>query len=76
MVVGLGPQLLAALARRSEGLSVYPDDAHGSVALPSTPAAVAGAIVDALSGFTRSTTGAWFWCPPMHDGRPDLRSIN
>lgn len=32
-------------------------------------------IVDALFGFTRPITGAYFWCPPMRDGRLDLRAL-
>lgn len=30
-------------------------------------------ISDALFKFTRPLTGAYFWCPPMHDGRLDIR---
>lgn len=32
-------------------------------------------IVDALFGFTRPISGAYFWCPPMRDGRLDLRAL-
>ena len=32
-------------------------------------------IVDALFGFTRPVTGAYFWCPPMREGRLDLRAL-
>jgi putative iron-dependent peroxidase len=32
-------------------------------------------IVDGLFSFTRPLTGAFFWCPPMKDGKPDLSSI-
>lgn len=32
-------------------------------------------IVDALFGFTRPLTGAYFWCPPMVDGRLSLRAL-
>ncbi len=32
-------------------------------------------IVDAIFGFTRPVTGAYFWCPPMRDGRLDLRAL-
>lgn len=32
-------------------------------------------IVDGLFSFTRPLTGAFFWCPPMKDGQPDLSSI-
>ena len=31
--------------------------------------------VDALFGFTRPVTGAYFWCPPVRRGRLDLRVI-
>ena len=32
-------------------------------------------IVDALFTFTRPVTGAYFWCPPVRNGRLDLRAI-
>jgi putative iron-dependent peroxidase len=32
-------------------------------------------IVDALFRFTRPVTGAYFWCPPMAGGQPDLRAL-
>lgn len=32
-------------------------------------------ISDALFGFTRPISGAYFWCPPMQDGRPDLQML-
>jgi putative iron-dependent peroxidase len=32
-------------------------------------------IVDALFRFTRPLTGAYFWCPPVRNGRIDLRAI-
>jgi putative iron-dependent peroxidase len=32
-------------------------------------------ISDALFHFTRPLSGAYFWCPPMKDGRLDLRAI-
>ena len=32
-------------------------------------------IVDALFTFTEPETGAYFWCPPMHDGQLDLRAL-
>jgi putative iron-dependent peroxidase len=31
-------------------------------------------IVDALFSFTRPVSGAYFWCPPMLNGRLDLRA--
>ena len=32
-------------------------------------------VVDALFRFSRPVTGAYFWCPPMRDGRLDLRAV-
>jgi putative iron-dependent peroxidase len=32
-------------------------------------------VQDGLFGFSRPVTGANFWCPPMHDGRLDLRHL-
>jgi putative iron-dependent peroxidase len=32
-------------------------------------------ITDALFRFTRPLTGAYFWCPPLHAGRLDLRAL-
>jgi putative iron-dependent peroxidase len=32
-------------------------------------------IVDALFGFTRPATGGYFWCPPLSEGRLDLRVL-
>jgi putative iron-dependent peroxidase len=32
-------------------------------------------IADALFGISRPVTGAYFWCPPMKEGRLDLRRI-
>ena len=32
-------------------------------------------IVDALFTFSEPETGAYFWCPPMHQGRLDLRAV-
>jgi putative iron-dependent peroxidase len=32
-------------------------------------------VPDALFGFSRPTTAAWFWCPPMRDGRLDLAGV-
>jgi putative iron-dependent peroxidase len=29
--------------------------------------------VDALLGFTRALSGGYYWCPPLHEGRLDLR---
>ena len=32
-------------------------------------------IVDALFTFSEPETGAYFWCPPMHNGQLDLRAL-
>ncbi|MDR0478959.1 MAG: Dyp-type peroxidase [Burkholderiaceae bacterium] len=32
-------------------------------------------IADALFGFSRPVTGAYFWCPPMRGGRLDLSAL-
>lgn len=32
-------------------------------------------IVDALFSFSHPVTGGYYWCPPLQDGRLDLRSI-
>ncbi len=32
-------------------------------------------IVDALFQFTKPVNGAYFWCPPVADGRLDLRAL-
>jgi len=32
-------------------------------------------IIDALFKFTTPVSGAYFWCPPILDGRLDLRAI-
>lgn len=32
-------------------------------------------IADALFNFTRPISGSYFWCPPMKDGKLDLRAI-
>lgn len=33
-------------------------------------------IQDALFNFTKPVTGAYFWCPPMQDGKLDLSALN
>lgn len=38
-------------------------------------AGVDDGIVDGLFSFTRPTTGAFFWCPPVVDGHLDLRAL-
>ncbi|MBX9754991.1 MAG: Dyp-type peroxidase, partial [Pseudomonadaceae bacterium] len=32
-------------------------------------------IVDGLFQFTRPLTGSYFWCPPLKDGKLDLRAV-
>ena len=38
-------------------------------------AAAEDGIADALFTFTRPVTGAYYWCPPVRNGRLDLRAI-
>lgn len=38
-------------------------------------AGVEDGIADALFRFTRPRTGAYFWCPPMRDGRLELSAL-
>jgi putative iron-dependent peroxidase len=32
-------------------------------------------LVDALFGISRPISSAYFWCPPTHAGRLDLRQL-
>lgn len=32
-------------------------------------------ITDALFSFSEPETGAYFWCPPIHNGQLDLRAL-
>lgn len=32
-------------------------------------------VADALLGFSRATSGGYYWCPPLRDGRLDLRAL-
>jgi putative iron-dependent peroxidase len=32
-------------------------------------------IIDGLFQYTRPINGGYFWCPPLHDGRLDLRAV-
>jgi porphyrinogen peroxidase len=34
------------------------------------------AITDAMFGFSRPITGAYYWCPPMKDDRLDLSKLD
>jgi putative iron-dependent peroxidase len=55
------------------------------VAFGHTPAAFAAqlnrmvgaedGVIDALFGFSRPVTGAYYWCPPMLEGRLDLTAV-
>ena len=33
-------------------------------------------VVDALLSFTRALSGGYYWCPPLHEGRLDLRALD
>jgi putative iron-dependent peroxidase len=63
---------------RSEGL-VFVAFGHSVAAFDALLRRMVGlddGVVDALFGFTRPVTGSYFWCPPMQDGRLDLRALN
>ena len=32
-------------------------------------------VVDGLLGWSHATSGGYYWCPPVHDGRIDLRAL-
>ena len=32
-------------------------------------------VIDGLFRFTQPVSGAYYWCPPVHDGRLDLRAL-
>jgi putative iron-dependent peroxidase len=32
-------------------------------------------VADALFRFTRPITGSYYWCPPLRNGRLDLRAL-
>lgn len=32
-------------------------------------------IIDAIFKFTRPVDGSYYWCPPLHDGKPDLSAL-
>ena len=63
---------------RSEGL-VFVAFGHSVAAFDALLRRMVGlddGVVDALFGFTRPVTGGYFWCPPVRDGRLDLRALN
>jgi putative iron-dependent peroxidase len=35
----------------------------------------ADGITDALFNFTQPVSGSYFWCPPMRNGKLDLRAL-
>ncbi|MFV1973459.1 MAG: Dyp-type peroxidase [Thiohalobacterales bacterium] len=62
---------------QSEGL-VFTAFGHSVVAFNALLQRMVGlddGVVDALFGFTRPVTGAYYWCPPMQDGRLDLSAL-
>jgi putative iron-dependent peroxidase len=65
-----GPSLSGGLVFVAFGASLAPFNAQ----LARMSGAEDGT-VDALFRFTRPLDGACYWCPPMQDGRLDLRAI-
>ena len=60
-----------------EGL-VFVAFSHSFDAFDSLLKRMAGAedgVIDALFKFTRPVSGAYFWCPPIHEGELDLRAL-
>ncbi|MCW5652242.1 Dyp-type peroxidase [Hydrogenophaga sp.] len=65
-------------AEGNEGGLVFTAFGHSFQAFEALLRRMSGAedgIVDALYSFTEPDTGAYFWCPPMHHGRVDLRAV-
>jgi hypothetical protein len=91
VVVALSLSLLQLLGRKIERLRCFGGAAGPGIEAPATPAApwfrmrsealmrrmigTEDAVADALFGFTRPVSGAYVWCPPMHQGRLDLRAL-
>lgn len=65
-------------AEGNEGGLVFTAFGHSFDAFEALLRRMSGAedgITDALFSFTEPETGAYFWCPPMHEGQLDLRAI-
>jgi porphyrinogen peroxidase len=62
----------------NEGGLVFTAFGHSFDAFEALLGRMSGAedgVTDALFSFTEPQTGAYFWCPPMHQGQLDLRSL-
>lgn len=65
-------------AQGNEGGLVFTAFGHSFDAFEALLRRMSGAedgVTDALFTFTEPQTGAYFWCPPIHLGRLDLRAI-
>lgn len=65
-------------AEGNEGGSMFTAFGHSFDAYEALLRRMSGAedgVVDALFSFTEPETGAYFWCPPLHQGRIDLRAV-
>ncbi|OGB18508.1 MAG: peroxidase [Burkholderiales bacterium RIFCSPHIGHO2_12_FULL_67_38] len=65
-------------AEGNEGGLVFTAFGHSFDAFEAQLRRMSGAedgITDALYTFTEPETGAYFWCPPVHNGQLDLRAV-
>ncbi|RJP67613.1 MAG: Dyp-type peroxidase [Comamonadaceae bacterium] len=65
-------------AEGNEGGLVFTAFGHSFDAYEALLRRMSGAedgLTDALFSFTEPETGAYFWCPPVHQGRIDLRAL-
>ncbi len=65
-------------AEGNEGGSMFTAFGHSFDAYEALLRRMSGAddgVVDGLFSFTEPETGAYFWCPPLHQGRIDLRAV-
>lgn len=65
-------------AEGNEGGLVFTAFGHSLDAFEAQLRRMSGAedgITDALYTFTEPETGAYFWCPPVHNGQLDLRAL-
>jgi len=65
-------------AEGNEGGLVFTAFGHSFDAFEALLGRMAGVedgITDALFSFTEPETGAYFWCPPVHEGLIDLRAV-
>ncbi len=71
--LGIGQSLALHLGCEIDGLRVFPG--HAGAGFEAQLLRMTGAedgVVDALFSFTRPVSGAYFWCPPLENGRLNL----